>query len=147
MDNSTARFEKSKFTNAPFAKKIVKPWGYEIHWVPIDKPYMGKFLHLNAGARFSLQYHDGKLESWFLIAGQAKIIWDDQNGNLIETQMENGKGYSCVPGQRHRIFGITDCDVIEVSTPEAGTTYRLEDDYGRPDETPDQRKKERLGTP
>ena len=75
--------------------------------------------------------------------GEAKIIWDDQNGNLVETEMESGKGYSCAVGQRHRLAGITDCDIIEVSTPEIGITHRLEDDYSRPDETPEQRKKER----
>jgi hypothetical protein len=41
------------------------------------------------------------------------------------------------------LVGITDCDIIEVSTPEQGTTWRLEDDYARPDETPQQRKIER----
>ena len=46
-----------------------------------------------------------------------------------------GLGFSCVIGQRHRLIGITDCDVVEVSTPELGTTYRLDDDYARPDET------------
>lgn len=143
MDNSTGQFDKSKFINSSYAKRIEKPWGYEIHWVTPDKPYMGKLLHLKMGARFSLQYHDEKLENWFLIKGQAKIIWDDENGNLVETEMKSGLGYSCVSGQRHRIFGITDCDIIEVSTPEQGITYRLEDDYSRPDETPDQRKKER----
>ena len=137
------KFNKSNFSTAPYVKKIEKPWGYELHWVTSNKPYMGKLLHLNKGARFSLQYHEQKLESWFLIKGEAKITFDDEIGNLMETVMEKEKGYACVPGQRHRIFGITDCDVIEVSTPETGTTYRLEDDYNRPDETVEQRKKER----
>ena len=96
---------------------------------------MGKLLHINAGKRLSLQRHDKKQESWFLINGQAKVVWDDNNGNLIETELESSKGYTCSIGQRHRLVGITDCDIIEVSTPEIGTTERLEDDYGRPDET------------
>jgi len=33
--------------------------------------------------------------------------------------------------------------VFEASTPESGTTWRLEDDYTRPNETPKQRRKER----
>lgn len=127
----------------PYIKRLEKPWGYELHWVPENRPYMGKILHINRDNRFSLQIHENKLESWFLINGKAKIIWDDQNGNLVETEMEPGKGYSLENGQRHRIAGITDCDIIEVSTPEIGTTYRLEDDYKRPNETPEQRKKER----
>lgn len=129
--------------NEGYVKRIDKPWGYELHWVPEGKPYMGKVLHLNAGSRISLQTHDRKEESWFLINGVAKIIWDNEKGELIETIMEKGNGYSCKLNQRHRLAGITDCDIMEVSTPEKGTTYRLEDDYSRPDETPDQRKKER----
>lgn len=137
------KFDKSIFNNKPYVKRVEKPWGWEFHWVPDTKPYLGKILHINAGARFSLQYHDQKQESWFIMTGRAKIIWDNPRGDLIETEMQPGQGYSCSIGQRHRIMAVTDCDVIEVSTPEIGTTYRLEDDYNRPDETPNVRKKER----
>jgi mannose-6-phosphate isomerase-like protein (cupin superfamily) len=138
-------FDPKKFSNIPHVRRIEKPWGYEIHWTPMDKPYMGKVLHINANKRLSLQFHDQKQESWFLINGRAKVVWDDSKGNLIETELENGKGYSCFIGQRHRLVGITDCDVIEVSTPEIGVTYRLEDDFKRPDETEQVRKQERQG--
>ena len=98
---------------------------------------MGKVIHINAGARLSLQKHDQKLESWFLMDGRAKVIWEsEEGGDLVETELEAGKGYSCHVNQKHRLVGITDCDIIEVSTPEIGTTYRLEDDYNRHDETP-----------
>lgn len=127
----------------PYVKRIEKPWGFELHFVPEDKPYMGKLLHIKAGARISLQTHDQKQESWFLISGEAKIIWDNDEDELIETTMEKDKGYACLLNQRHRLAGITDCDIIEVSTPEMGTTYRLEDDYSRTDETPEVRKTER----
>ena len=123
--------------------KVTKPWGYEIHWVPEGKPYMGKIIHINGGARLSLQLHDQKQESWLLINGQAKVIWDDKAGNLIETKLVQGQGFSCEIEQRHRLAAITDCDIIEVSTPEIGTTHRLEDDYNRPDETEEIRKQER----
>jgi mannose-6-phosphate isomerase-like protein (cupin superfamily) len=132
---------KVKYSNQPYSKRIEKPWGWEIHFVPEDKPYMGKLIHINAGARLSLQKHDMKQESWFLMEGKAAVIWEsEENGELFETELIKGKGYSCEIGQRHRLKGLTDCDVIEVSTPEIGTTYRLEDDYNRRDETPDQRR-------
>lgn len=137
------QFDKSKFSNDPYVKKIEKPWGYELHWVPEGKPYIGKVLHITAGKRLSLQIHDKKEESWYLINGRAKVIWDNQNGELIETELKFGMGFNCQIGQRHRLAGITDCDIIEVSTQEIGTTLRLEDDFKRPDETPEQRKKER----
>jgi mannose-6-phosphate isomerase len=141
IDNMT--FDPKNFSNNPYVKKIEKPWGYELHWAPANKPYLGKVEHINAGARMSLQIHDQKQESWLLISGRAKVIWDDEKGNLIETEMQKGVGYSCSIGQRHRLCGITDCDIVEVSTPEIGTTWRLDDDYKRPNETPEQRKKER----
>ena len=139
----TSKFDKSKFSTSPYVKKVEKPWGYELHFVPEGLPYMGKIEHLNAGARMSLQVHDAKQESWLLMNGQAKIIWENSEGNLVETEMKQGIGYTCALGQKHRLVGITDCDIIEVSTPEQGTTLRLDDDYKRPDETPEQRKKER----
>ncbi len=134
------KFNKSIFTNSSYVRRIEKPWGHEIHWVPDGKPYMGKVLHINKGKRLSLQVHDKKTESWFIVNGRGKIIWDNHKGELIETELELGKGYSCEIGQRHRLMGITDCDIIEVSTPEIGTTFRLEDDYKRPDETEELRK-------
>ena len=135
--------DPSKFSNDSYKKIIEKPWGYELHWVPESLPYMGKVLHVNEGKRLSLQIHDTKQESWFLMSGRAKVVWDNNKGELIETELEKGVGYTCMVGQRHKMVGITDCDILEVSTPEAGTTLRLEDDYKRPDETPQQRKKER----
>ena len=106
-------------------------------------PYVGKIIHINSGHRLSLQIHDQKQESWYLLSGRASVIWDDHNQQLVETELESGQGYMCVPGQRHRLVGITDCDVLEVSTPEGGTTWRLEDDFNRPHETPVQRRLER----
>ena len=127
--------DAKKFSTVPHTKKVEKPWGWEIHWTPDNLPYMGKILHINAGKRLSLQRHDQKQETWYMMKGQAKLIWDNEQSELTETELEYGKGYTCTTGQRHRLMGITDCDVIEVSTPEIGVTERLEDDYGRPDET------------
>jgi mannose-6-phosphate isomerase-like protein (cupin superfamily) len=142
-ENNPPSFDPSVFSNDGYVKRVEKPWGYELHWVPEDAPYMGKVLHINAGARLSLQVHDEKSESWFLMQGEAKVIWSDNKGELIQTSLEKGKGYTTKIGQKHRLVGITDCDILEVSTPEKGTTWRLEDDYARPHETEEQRKKER----
>lgn len=136
-------FDPSSFTNEPYIKRVEKPWGWELHWVRPDLPYLGKVLHINAGARLSLQVHDKKQESWMIMNGRAKAIWENNKGELIETELQPGVGYTCLLGQKHRLAGITNCDIIEVSTPEGGTTWRLEDDFARPDETPEQRAKER----
>lgn len=135
--------DKSTFSNEPYVKRVEKPWGYEVHWTPEDRPYMGKLLHINEGSRLSLQAHDKKEESWMVVNGRAAVIWENTDGELIETELQPGMGYQCIIGQRHRLKGITDCDVMEVSTPEIGTTFRLDDDYSRPDETEEQRAIER----
>src|SRR3989344_8118382 len=129
-----------KFENTPYVRRIEKPWGWEIHWVADNKPYMGKILHINAGMRLSLQKHDEKEESWWLLDGRAALIIENDSGDLEEIEMKRDVGYSCSVNQKHRLIGITDCDVVEVSTPEIGTTYRLEDDFSRQDETEEQRK-------
>jgi mannose-6-phosphate isomerase-like protein (cupin superfamily) len=87
--------------------------------------------------------HDEKQESWFLMSGRAAVIWENNKGELVETELRPGVGYSTRVGQKHRLKGLTDTDILEVSTPEAGTTWRLEDDFARPHETPEQRKRER----
>lgn len=143
MTDSVPTFDPKDFSTDSYVRRIDKPWGYELHWVPENAPYMGKLIHINAGARLSLQIHDEKQESWFLIGGEAKVIWENSEGDMDETVLEKGVGYSTKVGQKHRLAGVTDCDIIEVSTPEKGTTWRLEDDYSRPDETPERRQKER----
>lgn len=143
MNFDPKKFDKSTFTNEPYVKRVEKPWGYELHWVPEGKPYMGKILHIDAGKRLSLQVHDIKQESYWLMNGECNLILENNNGELETIPMEKGKGYTTKVGQRHRHQAVTDCDVVEVSMPEQGTTWRLEDDYKRPNETPDQRKKER----
>ncbi|MDB5169948.1 MAG: cupin protein [Candidatus Saccharibacteria bacterium] len=136
-------YDPSNFSTDAYAKRVDKPWGYEVHWVPADAPYIGKIIHINAGARLSLQVHDEKQESWTVMNGQAAVIWENEVGELVQTELQPGQGYSTKIGQKHRLIGVTDCDILEVSTPEQGTTWRLEDDYARPNETPEQRKKER----
>lgn len=137
---SVPTFDKTAFSVESYVRRIDKPWGYELHWVPEDAPYMGKLIHVNEGARLSMQVHDEKKESWFLMSGNGAVIWEDANGELVETVLQPGLGYTTQIGQRHRLKGLEGgCDIIEVSTPEAGTTYRLEDDYARADQTPEER--------
>jgi mannose-6-phosphate isomerase len=138
---SAPTFDPSNFTNAPYAKRVEKPWGYELHWVPDGMPYMGKIIHINANARLSLQVHDQKQESYFVMSGRAALIWENNKGELTQTELRPGFGYHTQVGQKHRLMGVTDCDIIEASTPELGTTWRLEDDYSRPHETPEERAK------
>jgi mannose-6-phosphate isomerase len=123
----------------PVQQVVGKPWGREILWAQTES-YTGKILHLHAGKRLSLQYHDEKLESQCLLTGRAVLVLEDDDGILQEIEMEQGKGYTIAPFRRHRLVAITDADVLEVSTPEVGTSFRIQDDYGRRDETPELRR-------
>lgn len=140
LEEFLKKINKSAFVTTPFLKKVEKPWGYELHFAPEDLPYMGKVMHINAGKRLSLQIHDKKLETQVLINGECNLIHDNSSGELITTKMEQNKGYTAMIGQKHRLQAVTDCDVFEVSAPEIGNTYRLEDDYARPTETEEMRK-------
>lgn len=142
-DAQVPSFDPSNFSNDSYVKRVEKPWGFEIHWVPEGFPYIGKLLHVNEGAQLSLQIHDQKQESWFIINGRGSVVWENDRGELVTTELQPGQGYSTQVGQKHRLVGITDCDIIEASTPEAGTTWRLEDAYDRPHETEEQRRIER----
>jgi len=115
--------------------KVEKPWGYELIFTPPDSPTVGKLLHLNAGCRFSLQYHEIKEETLVLVNGRANIIL-----GKAKEEMRQDHGYLIIPRLIHRCEAITDCDIFESSTKEEGTTVRIEDDYMRKDETEEERK-------
>ncbi len=143
MLDKPPHFDPKDFSNDAYVKRIEKPWGYELHFAQENLPYMGKLMHINRGARQSLQIHDVKQETYVLIKGRAGVLWEDKKGKMIFTEFDQFVGYTSSVGQKHRLCSITDCDIMESSTPELGTTWRLEDDYARPNETPQQRKKER----
>lgn len=137
------KFDPKDFSNDSYIKRVEKPWGYELHFAQEDLPYMIKLMHITEGHRQSLQIHDIKQETYVLIKGRGGVIWENNKGEMITTEFEQFVGYRTIVGQKHRLFSITDCDIMEGSTPESGTTWRLDDDYARPNETPEQRKKER----
>ena len=128
----------------PFLQKIPKPWGYELIFTPPEAPTVGKLLHINAGSRFSLQYHEMKEETLVLTSGEAKIFYGSDQNNLTEELMKPLFGYFLPKKAVHRIQAITDCDILESSTKEEGTTVRLQDDYQRKDETEEERNQNRM---
>jgi quercetin dioxygenase-like cupin family protein len=49
--------------------------------------------------------------------------------------MRPGDVVHVIPKTVHRMTAIEDCDVLEVSTPELDDVVRIEDRYGRVDQT------------
>ncbi len=123
------------YSTHPYQELVEKPWGREIIYTAKGSPHTGKILTVRAGRRLSLQYHDEKSETMCLVSGRAVIWLENDRGEIEHIEMEQGKGYAVVPGQKHRLESLTDCTVIEVSDPEKGNTFRLADDYKRPDES------------
>jgi len=127
----------------PYSKEIQKPWGKEVIITDPGQKRVGKIIYVNANSKLSLQYHDQKEETLCLFSGKA-LIWLQAEGEDIEkTPMEKNKGYFIAPGKKHRIEAIDDSIIFEVSSPEAGTTFRIEDDYNRNSETEENRKQVR----
>ena len=110
-------------------RKIEKPWGYEEIWAETDK-YVGKILTILPNHRLSLQYHEKKEETIYVLEGRL-IVWHSEDESDL-THIEKGGTYHIKPNTVHR-FGsfINYCKILEVSTPELDDVVRLADDYNR----------------
>ncbi len=139
------RGNPESFSLEPHGRRIEKPWGYEILLSPPDAPYASKLIHVHAGKRLSLQVHDTTIETQTLVTGRCVLVLEGPDGELHHIDMQPGVGYHVAVGQRHRLAAPADQDatVFETSSPEAGITLRLEDDYARPHETEETRQAER----
>ena len=111
--------------------KVNKPWGYELIWAHTDR-YVGKILHIRQGESLSYQFHRVKDETIRLLTGVLELDLET-NGVRQKVRLAPGESLHIVPGMKHRMSAVEDCDVLEVSTPELDDVVRLEDRYGRVD--------------
>jgi mannose-6-phosphate isomerase len=110
-------------------RKVSKPWGHELIFAENDR-YAGKILHLEPGHCLSLQYHERKDETLYVLQGEVTLFLDVA-GVLKEIRMGPGDVQRIRPGVRHRLTAEQPVDLIEVSSPELDDVVRLEDMYGR----------------
>ncbi|HEX9084280.1 MAG TPA: cupin domain-containing protein [Gemmatimonadaceae bacterium] len=111
--------------------RVPKPWGHETIWARSDR-YMGKILHINAGHELSVQYHNRKDETVFLLSGEIVYRVQREDDDILEDmKLKVGESFRITPGTIHQMIAVTDCDVLEVSTPEIDDVVRLSDRYGR----------------
>ena len=112
-------------------RTVAKPWGHETIWAHTDR-YVGKILHIRAGHALSVQYHERKDETVYLLRGEM-IYWVQTrpDGELEDQKLRVGDAFRITPGTVHYMEAITDCDVLEASTPELDDVIRLKDRYGR----------------
>jgi mannose-6-phosphate isomerase-like protein (cupin superfamily) len=111
-------------------RRVDKPWGHEIWWAHTEH-YAGKILHVVAGERLSLQYHEQKDETCYLLSGRLILVQGPSADELTETVIEPGVAWRNTPGLVHTIEAVVDSDVLEVSTPHLDDVVRLVDRYGR----------------
>lgn len=109
---------------------IVKPWGGEELLAHTDL-YAMKRIHVKPGSRPSLQYHNEKSESLYLLSGLLRIEIGDSVDALLTDELHPGETVDVPCGKIHRVTALEDSVIIEVSTPELNDVVRLEDDYGR----------------
>src|SRR5436853_443119 len=81
--------------------RVEKPWGHELIWARTDR-YVGKILHIEAGHVLSLQYHNKKDESIYVLHGEI-ILRLQQGDTLIERRMEEGEAFHIPPKTVHQV--------------------------------------------
>lgn len=111
-------------------RRVEKPWGHELIWAETDR-YVGKVIAITAGRRLSLQFHERKEESVYVMAGVLRLHLEDASGTIQVSDLGPGEHRHIATGRRHRFEALEDCELIEVSTTELDDVVRLEDDYGR----------------
>ncbi len=111
-------------------ERIEKPWGYELIWAKTDR-YAGKILVVNAGCQLSLQYHQTKDETIYVLNGRLALTHYLENETPVVSELGPGESFHIGAGLRHRMKAIEDCKVLEVSSPELDDLVRLKDDFGR----------------
>ena len=108
---------------------VPKPWGHEVIWAHTPL-YVGKILHIKAGQALSVQYHNQKDETIHLLRGE--MIYRVGDGDALrEVTLVAGESFRNEPGMVHQMEAVTDCDVLEASTPHLDDVVRLSDRYGR----------------
>lgn len=112
-----------------------RPWGTEELLVLISGEFMLKRLEIKAGSKGGLQYHRKKNECGILISGEMIVRHDDGKGGLVERKLTAGDVFHFPPGAVHQEEAITDCVIIEGSTPHFNDRVRCEELYGVKDKS------------
>jgi quercetin dioxygenase-like cupin family protein len=100
-------------------KYVAKAWGCE-EWLVNNERYCAKLLHLSKDAQCSDHMHEHKLETFICQSGRALLNVDGHEYLLVI-----GSTVTVKPESRHWFRGITDCVILEVSTPDDDDNIRF----------------------
>ena len=107
-----------------------RPWGTEDLIALVSNQFSVKRLKIKAGNKGGLQYHRLKDEVAIIISGKMLIRYDLGDKVLREKFVEAGDVVHFPPGLVHQEEAITDCEIIEASTPHFNDRVRVEESYG-----------------
>jgi mannose-6-phosphate isomerase len=93
-----------------------KPWGTEL-LIAETQDYIGKVMHMYAGNGGPLQYHERKDETFYLLSGRAVVSYRDQDNQPKSFTLGPGMSVHMPPGAVHSVHAVTDCVIVEASTP------------------------------
>jgi mannose-6-phosphate isomerase-like protein (cupin superfamily) len=80
----------------------------------------------------SLQFHNVKDESWYVLEGRAELELGAPGERMLNKEVVGpGAAFRFAPGTVHRLKAVEDTTILEVSTPQLDDVVRLEDRYGR----------------
>lgn len=113
-------------------KTVLKPWGKEI-WLALNDKYCYKRIEIHAGFKTSYQIHNFKLETNYIIKGDAEVWLENDDGIVEKFFMKEGDFFTVIPTRKHRVIAITDVILQEVSTPEVDDVIRINDEFNRSD--------------
>lgn len=125
-----AETKEGKMGHKQDVRRVDKPWGHEIIWAHTDR-YVGKVLFVKAGERLSLQYHERKDETVYVLSGKMVFEVGERDGPREDLVLKAGDAYRITPLTTHRMIALEDTHILEASTPELDDVVRLEDKYGR----------------
>ena len=118
-------------------RDVSKPWGSELWFAHTDR-YAGKILRVRAGCRLSVQYHQEKDETSYVLSGRVIVSQGDSAETMTAQELGPGDSWRNPPLVVHTLEAVKDAEIIEVSTPQLEDVIRLEDRYGRaPDADPE----------
>ena len=108
-----------------------RDWGSEELLVLISKVLSLKLIKYKKGSKGGLQYHHKKNECGFITKGKLKVKFDLGNGILRHKILKKGDRFHFPPGLVHQEIALTDCEIIEASTPHFNDRVRVEKKYGQ----------------
>lgn len=124
---------KKKLAIFPKSKNLGhRNWGKEELLVLIPKVLSLKKLLIKKGKKGGLQYHNKKNECGYLLSGRLKVTYDNGNGKLKKKILKKGEIFYFPPKSIHQEEALTECVIIEASSPHFNDRVRVEKKYGLP---------------